>query len=102
MIKESEIVTKTYLAHELGLIRLEMKEQKSDILKKVRIMMHETMMGGMENMKLYYDEQMKHLTGALMEGVRDEMRIYKDSMGMFKEEIDGHEVRITALESSAL
>jgi hypothetical protein len=81
MIKHNEIVTKKFLAEELTLLRnemrTEMREQKYYIIREVRSIMHETMMTAMENMKSYYEISSAHYMKALIEGVRDEIAIYK-------------------------
>jgi hypothetical protein len=108
MIKENEIVTKTYLRdsqkdfvtkkHLTGAL----KEQKIEIIREVRTMMHETMEGAVENMKEYYIAETNRHTSTLMQGFKDEMRYYKDEMKTFMERLDNHENRITTLERPAL
>lgn len=100
MIPEHEIVTKTFLAKELGILRAEMKEQKYDILREVRAMMHETMEGVMENMKAYYKVETERYMGALQQGFKDEMLYYKDGVKMDREKLDDHETRIMTLETT--
>ncbi|MDP3962302.1 MAG: hypothetical protein Q8Q03_00320 [bacterium] len=95
MIKESEIVTKKYLSQELGVFR---KELKTEIITEVRVMMYETMTGAMENMKLFYLEENKRHMTALIQGVKDEMRAYKDEMKNWTDKWDNHEVRLRVME----
>ena len=96
MIKESEIVTKKYLSQELSSFK---KELKTEILIEVRVMMHETMEGAMENMKMFYQIETKRHMTALMQGFRDEMRIFKDAMGMINDKVEDHETRLLSLEA---
>jgi hypothetical protein len=102
MIPEHEIVTKTFLAKELETlrteIRTEMKEQKYDILREVRSMMHETLEGAMENMKAYYKVETERYMGVLQQGFKDEMLYYKDEVKVLVEKMNNHETRIGVLE----
>lgn len=104
MIKDSEIVTKKYLDKKLSnfvtrkYLKVELDKQKVDIIREVRIMMHETMESGMENMKLYYQEETNRHMTALLQGFRDDLRVYNDQFKSFMEKLDNHEHRIVALE----
>jgi hypothetical protein len=112
MIKDSEIVTKKYFEKKLDqkfneklsdfvtkkYLKVELDKQRVDIIREVRIMMHETMESGMENMKLYYQEETNRHMTALLQGFKDEMLVYKDQFKSFMEKLDNHEHRIGALE----
>jgi hypothetical protein len=112
MIKDSEIVTKKYFEKKLDqklneklsdfvtkrYLKVELDKQRVDIIREVRIMMHETMESGMENMKLYYQEETNRHMTALLQGFKDEMLVYKDQFKSFMEKLNNHEQRIGALE----
>jgi len=112
MIKDSEIVTKVYLDKKLDQklndklsdfvtkrhLKVELDKQRVDIIREVRIMMYETMESGMENMKLYYQEETNRHRIALLQGFKDEMLVYKDQFTTFMEKLNNHEHRITTLE----
>lgn len=105
MIPEKEIVTKKYLERQLSPVRdeinslrvdlrAEMKEQKFEIIREVKIMLHEALESTMDNMKAYYDERSDRYMKMVLEQFRDDLKVYKDSMGMLKEKIDDHEIRL--------
>ena len=96
MIKENEIVTKKYLTKELSTFR---KELKTEIMTEVRILMHEITHGAMENMKVFYLEENKRHISALIQGVREEVQVFKDAMLMMNQKLDNHENRLQVLES---
>ncbi|MEK7646632.1 MAG: hypothetical protein AAB381_02995 [Patescibacteria group bacterium] len=96
MIKDSDIVTKRYLTKELNSFRTEMKEQKIEIIREIRIMMHETMDGAMENMKLYHQEENNRHVGAVIEGMKDDNRGIRDGIKMVEGRVDDHENRLQA------
>lgn len=117
MIKDSEIITKTYLKKELNCfvtktylknelnrfvtktyLKSSLKEQKQDILREVRIMMYETMENSNENMKLYYQEETNRLMTALIQNYKDELRVFNDQMTTHMEKLNDHDGRISVLE----
>ncbi len=87
MIKEQDIVTKKFLADQL-------MSQKIEILEEVRAEIHSALDSATKNMKAYYRRESKHQMGALLDGVRDEMRAYRDGMKMHQEKLDNHELRL--------
>jgi hypothetical protein len=100
MIKDSEIVTKKYLDKKLSnfATKKDLDKCRVEIIREVKIMMHETMDSSMENMKLYYQEEANRYTTALLQGFRDDLRVYNDQFKSFMEKLDNHEHRIVALE----
>ncbi|MDE2040917.1 MAG: hypothetical protein KGI59_00820 [Patescibacteria group bacterium] len=84
MIPESEIVTKKYLSAELSKFG---KELKFEILREVRVMMHENLIAVMDNMKEYYRVETDRYIGALMQEHRDEFRAFKDQMKVFGDKL---------------
>ena len=92
MIKESEIVTKKYLSTVFK------KELKTEIISEVRVMMHETLEGAMENMKAYYKFETERYIGALMQEYKDERKVDRDMMKTMMEKWDNHETRLQVLE----
>lgn len=104
----SDVVTKEYLKKELShfvtqeYLKKAMQEQKVEIVREIRIMMHETMESGMENMKLYYQDETQRYMKALLQGFKDEMLVYRDQMTSYWERLDQHDQRITSLEKTAV
>ena len=102
MIKDSEIVTRSYLDRKLDVFDekfdKKLSNQKIEIIREVRIMMHETMEQGMKNMRLSYEAQGQRHMDALHEGFRDQIRVFTDGMKMTNEKLDNHEQRIIKFE----
>ena len=80
-------VTKDYITNE-------MKKQKYDILREVRVMIYESL----ETIKIYFEEQGNRHREALLQGFKDEMLIYKDEVRTHREMLEDHRQRIGVLE----
>jgi hypothetical protein len=98
MIKDSEIVTKKYLAQELNSLRSEIKaqfiEQKVSIIEELRAEIHQSVESAMRNMQAHFDKEIHRYIGASVENIRDENRAFRDGITMLIERTDNHEKRL--------
>jgi hypothetical protein len=76
-------------------LKKELEIQKYEILREVRVITFEAM----ETVKVHFEERVERHMTALLQGFRDELRVYKDGIKMFMDKLNNHESRICELES---
>lgn len=98
MIKKvdiTQLVTKDFLEERLD-------NFKVDLIKDVRVMIHEALIESIENAKIYHQRETEKYMKIIMDEWRDERRAFYDSLKEVKDIQEVHEGRISGLESAVV
>lgn len=89
------MVTKDFLEERLD-------NFKVDLIKDVRVMIHEALIESIENAKIYHQRETEKYMKIIMDEWRDERRAFYDSLKEVKDIQEVHEGRISGLESAVV